>query len=234
MRSAAAAEGQFTEAHPGRSGRPPRALAGEVDARILDAARDLFFERGLAAASMDEIAARARAGKPTIYARFQTKEALFTAVVMRSVADKLARFENYVPTGKTMEERFADVGATALHWALVGDTIGLLRLAIAEARRFPDLASSVHRMTRERAKQAVARLLSEVAQSDELERLPAFAPGRLAATTIFFQDLVILPLIMRALFGEPLEALRAEIEPHVAQTVAFFLAACRYGGMREE
>jgi AcrR family transcriptional regulator len=200
-----------------------------VDTRILDAARGLFFERGLAGASMDEIAGRARAGKPTVYSRFPTKEALFTAVVMRSVADKLAHFEGYVPPGETIDERLESVGRTLLHWALVGDTIGLLRLAIAEALRFPDLASSVYRMTRGRASEVVARLLSEVAHSDERGRLPAFAPERLATTTRFFQDLVILPLIMRALYGEVLAALRAEIEPHVAQTVAFFLAACRYG-----
>jgi hypothetical protein len=36
---------------------------------------------------------------------------------------------------------------------------------------------------------------------------------------------------MRALFGEDLAALRAEIEAHVASTVAFFLAACRQGGI---
>jgi len=34
---------------------------------------------------------------------------------------------------------------------------------------------------------------------------------------------------LRALFGEDLKALRADIGPHVARTVAFFLAACRHG-----
>ena len=38
-------------------------------------------------------------------------------------------------------------------------------------------------------------------------------------------------MLMRALFGEHLTALRAEIAPHVARTVAFFLAACRQGGI---
>ena len=230
MRRPIRTEDIFTARHAVRSGRPPRELAGEVDARILDAAREVFLERGLAGASMDEIAGLARAGKPTIYARFPSKEALFTAVVMRSMADKIAQFENYVPTGETVEERLASVGTTVLHWVLVGDTIGLMRLAIAEARRFPDLASGVYRMARERASEAEARLLSEVAQSDEPGTLPPFAPERLATTTRYFQDLVLLPLIIRALFGEKLEVLRAEIEPHVARTVAFFLAACRDSG----
>jgi hypothetical protein len=61
--------------------------------------------------------------------------------------------------------------------------------------------------------------------------LPAFAPERLATTTRFFLDLVLLPLLMRALVGEKLKPLRAEITPHVARSVTFFLAACRYGGV---
>jgi len=50
-------------------------------------------------------------------------------------------------------------------------------------------------------------------------------------TTRFFQDLVVFPLAMRALFGEQLKELRAEIGPHVKHSVAFFLAACRHGGV---
>ena len=38
-----------------RAGRPSREFAGEVDQRILDAARRVFLERGLAGASIDEI-----------------------------------------------------------------------------------------------------------------------------------------------------------------------------------
>jgi AcrR family transcriptional regulator len=215
----------------GRIGRPPRELAGEVDTRILTAARRVFLERGLAGASIEEIAERACAGKPTIYARFPGKEALFTAVVMRNVATNIARFENYVPTGASIEDRLASLGAAVLHWLLVGDTVGLMRLSISEARRFPDLASSVHRMARGRGLEAVGRLLAEAAQSAELGNLPAFAPQRLATTAEIFVDLVVLPLLLRALHGEKLKSLCAEIEPHVARSVAFFIAACRDGGV---
>ncbi|WP_029581785.1 TetR/AcrR family transcriptional regulator [Bradyrhizobium sp. URHD0069] len=213
-----------------RSGRPPRELAGEVETRILDAAHRVFLEHGLAGASIDEIASVARAGKPTIYARFATKEALFAAVVMRNVV-KIADAHVHVPDGANIEERLADVGAVLLQRALASDNTGLMRLAIAEARRFPDLASSVHRQARERGVDAVARLLGEVAQSNELGTLPAFAPERLETTTRFFLDLVLLPLLIRALFGEKLKTLQEEIQPHVAQSVAFFLAACRTGGV---
>jgi AcrR family transcriptional regulator len=214
-----------------RTGRPPRELAGEVDERILEAARRVFLERGLAGASIDEIASLARAGKPTIYARFPGKEALFTAVVMRSIAANVARFDDYAATGTSIEERLTSTAVTILQWILVSDAIDLMRLAIAEARRFPDLASSVHQMGRERGAETVARLLRDAAQSDELGTLPAFAPQRLAQTARFFQNLVVLPLLMRAIFGEKLKPLLAEVEPHVKRSVAFFLAACRHGGI---
>jgi len=107
----------------------------------------------------------------------------------------------------------------------------MMRLAIAEAGRFPDLASRVNRLGRERAEEAVVRLLGEAAQSDELGKLPAFAPKRLTTTTHFFRELVVLPLLIRALYAEKLNGLHAEIRPHVARSVAFFLAACRLDGV---
>jgi AcrR family transcriptional regulator len=202
-----------------------------VDARILDAAHRVFLERGLGGASIEEIACQARAGKPTIYARYSSKEALFTAVLVRNTDAKIALYQGHIPAGATIEERLASVGVTVLRSVLVRDTVGLMRLGIAEARRFPDLASNVHRMLREYGSEAVARLLAEAAQTNDLGSLPAFAPPRLATTTRLFLDLVLLPLLMRALFGEKLKALHAEIGPHVVRAVVFFLVACRHGGV---
>jgi hypothetical protein len=87
----------------------------------------------------------------------------------------------------------------------------------------------IYAMARERGAQVVARLLAETAQSDELGTLPAFAPERLTTRTRFFQDVVLFPVLFRALFGEKLERLRAEIEPYARRSVALFLGACRHG-----
>ena len=211
-----------------RSGRPPRALAGEAEERILDAARKVFLERGFEGASVDEIADVARAGKPTIYARFPGKEALFGAVMTRKVRENTGSFERITPIGATLEERLASIATTILCKVLMAETVGLCRVTVAEARRFPDLAASVHRMARERTSEAIAQLLGEL---PEAERLPGFAADRRAGTARYFIELILLPMLMRALFGEDLAALRAEIGPHVARTVAFVLAACRQGGI---
>jgi AcrR family transcriptional regulator len=231
MARAPGAKRRTTKLPAGRVGRPPRERAGEVDARILAAARRVFLERGLAGASIDEIANVARAGKPTIYARFPGKEALFAAVAMSNVAATAARFEGHLPSGATLDERLANLGAALVHWILAGDVVAVLRLGISEARRLPDLAINIHLTARRRGEEIVGKLLAEAAQSDALGALPAFAPERLATTTRFFIDLVVWPILVRALFGEKLKDLRAEVEPDVARSVAFFLAACRSGGV---
>jgi len=212
-----------------RFGRPPKELAGEVDARILDAARKVFLERGFEGASIDEIAKVARSGKPTIYARFRDKRALFTAVVTRDILSRISEFKAEVPTGATIEERLTSAASTLLHWGLDSERIALMRLAIAEARRFPDLASTVSRTARDLSTELGVRLLGELTQSDELRSLPAFAPERLRTTARFFLDLIAVPMLLRALFEVNLRTLDAEVDVHVARCVAFFLAACRNG-----
>jgi len=210
-----------------RAGRPPRELAGAVDERILDAARRIFLDQGLNGASIDEIARLARAGKPTIYARFPTKEALFTAVAMRNATSVRAGFESFTPSGITLEERLVSIGTEVLKRLLSSDAIEFMRLAVAEARRFPELAK-VGGLMRQRGAHAVAQALIEATRADATCSSSAFAPGRLEKTTQFFIDLVIERFLIRALFGEHLKVLRAEMDAHISNTVAFFLAACRH------
>ncbi len=215
----------------GRCGRPPRELAGEVDERILEAARRVFLERGFEGASVEEIAEAARSGKPTIYARYPNKQALFAAAYTSALAARTARLASHTPTGTTLEERLTHLGEALLREVLTSEWIGLIRLAIAEARRFPDLGSSVIKITRERGRETIARLLGEMARAEAPGTLPQFNPDHCAAAAQYFCELILLPLLMRALSGEDLETLNAEIGLHISQRVAFFLAACRHGGL---
>jgi AcrR family transcriptional regulator len=57
-----------------------------TDDRLLDAARAVFAEEGFRQATMEAIAVRASSTKPTLYAHFGTKEALYQAAVARETA----------------------------------------------------------------------------------------------------------------------------------------------------
>jgi AcrR family transcriptional regulator len=208
-----------------RCGRPPRGLQGKVEERILDAAGQVFLERGFSGASVDEIAEVASAGKPTIYARFPGKQALFTAVIERLVRRNTS-LEAPSSAPGSLEQRLDALAAGILSKVLTPETIGLIRVAVAEARRFPDLATSVSCMGRQRPTEALTRVFAELAASEEIGASPVFAPDKLPDTARRFLDLVVLPMLVRALFGEDLATLRAEAGPHAARSVAFFLAAC--------
>ncbi len=212
-----------------RQGRPRRELAGEVDARILDAAYRLFVERGLAGASIDEIARLAPVSKPTIYARFASKEELFTAVLLQK-ADALTQVKSYRVAGATIEERILSLVTVVMNAILAEDTVQVIRIAIAEARRFPELAYTFQRITRERWEEALLELLAEVAHPNERASAPPLLGDRERPARLFF-SLFIAPLLLRALLGEELEAVRAEIGPHAGSGAPIFLKACEGWGL---
>ncbi|MDP9235640.1 MAG: TetR/AcrR family transcriptional regulator, partial [Actinomycetota bacterium] len=57
----------------------------ERRAQLIDVGRSVFAERGFEAASVEEIAARARITKPVVYEHFNGKEGLYAVVVDREV-----------------------------------------------------------------------------------------------------------------------------------------------------
>ena len=176
-----------------RAGRPSRELADQVDERILDAARHVFLDRGLGGASINQIARLAHAGKGTIYAHFSArspmKEALFEAVMSRTAALWTDAFKIHAPIGTTPEKQLVDFAKEILTNLLSSGTIDFARLCMAEAGQYPDLPRLV-RTARQHGADVIVQALSEVAQGDEFDALPALAPERLPTTTQYFLDLV--------------------------------------------
>lgn len=70
-----------TEAIRPKRKRVPRAIR---EPQMLDAATEVFSQRGFHAASMDEIASRVSVTKPMLYAYFGSKEGLYSAAVKRA------------------------------------------------------------------------------------------------------------------------------------------------------
>ena len=207
-----------------RLGRPPKELAGDVKARILDAAQRVFLTRGYQSASLDEIAEGASASKPTIYAHFEGKEALFEAVVAR-VIDGLTNFDGFEPKGRNVQDRLASLGIEVVE-RFLEETIAVTRATIAEADRFPALSRHVHEAGRDRAAAAVSHVLSDATHELSRGSKGPFSPKRSLTTAQIFMDLILLPMLMRALMGEGAKELRSELPAFVRERVSFFLAAC--------
>jgi len=106
--------------------------------RILDAAFQVFSQSGYAGASMDAIAEAAGVSKPTLYQYFGAKEALFAAM-MDTARD--AMLEPFDGTGDMVAQlhRFAWAYADTV---MRPDLLGLARLVIGEAARFPEIGAA--------------------------------------------------------------------------------------------
>ncbi len=76
--TATAAGSEGASPSPARARRPRREA---VRRRLLDAALAVFAERGFAGASLDEVAAAAGLTKGAIYSNFESKDALFFAMM---------------------------------------------------------------------------------------------------------------------------------------------------------
>lgn len=121
---------------------PPRRRRKEArPAEIVAAAMAVFADVGFAAARMDEIARRAGVAKGTVFVYFPTKNDLFRAVAQSVLA------VNFEPL-RLMADQPLDriVPLLLARAAYVGDTpvAAVVRLLIAEARTFPDLAQVWH------------------------------------------------------------------------------------------
>jgi AcrR family transcriptional regulator len=108
---------------------------------ILEAALAVFAERGFAAARLDDVAARARISKGTLYLYFDSKEALFKAVVRAAIVPNIAQAE---AAASGFPGPTADLLAAVLRrlgQVMAETPIGAIpKLMLAEAGNFPDLA----------------------------------------------------------------------------------------------
>lgn len=109
---------------------------------LLDAALDLFVEKGFAATRAEEVAARAGVSKGTLFLYFPSKEELFKAVVRENIS---GRFAEWNEEFQAFEGSSADMVRYCMRvwWDRVGATraSGITKLIISEARNFPDIAA---------------------------------------------------------------------------------------------
>ena len=109
---------------------------------LLDAALDLFVEKGFAATRAEEVAARAGVSKGTLFLYFQSKEELFKAVVRENIS---GRFTEWRAELETFEGTTSELLAYCMNswWERVGLTraSGLTKLMMSEAKNFPDIAA---------------------------------------------------------------------------------------------
>jgi AcrR family transcriptional regulator len=153
---------------------------------VLDAAADLLIEGGMAAATMEAIAARAGVSKATIYKWWPSRGHVALDSLFIRTQPPMA-----VEAGSTLEETLiAQVGALA---GLLRDpaTASLMRETVAVAQTDPDIRSALDTRWLRPRRAAVERVLRDAAERGEIRADVDFAAA---------MDQLFGPLYYRLLF----------------------------------
>lgn len=169
-------------AEPGRK-RRKEARPSELTA----AALELFVEKGFAATRLEDVAARAGVSKGTLYLYFDSKEALFKAVIQEGIVPALAE-------GEAIAARHVGSAFELLRelldnwWVMIGETrlSGVSKLMISEARNFPEVAQFYYENVIRRGRALIGAALERGMASGEFRRMDV-------NTCI---DVVIAPVLM--------------------------------------
>jgi len=169
----------------GQARRERRKLARPGE--LLDAALDLFVEKGYAATRVEEVAARAGVSKGTLFLYFPTKEELFKAVVRENIS---GRFSEWNQEFEAFDGSTAEMVAYCLNvwWERIGATraSGITKLIISEARNFPDIAAFYQQEVIRPGTQLIRRILERGVARGEFRPLDLdYAVYNLVAPMIF-------------------------------------------------
>jgi len=120
---------------------PPRQRRKEARPQeLLDAALELFVEKGFAATRSEEVAARAGASKGTLYLYYPSKEELLKAVIRENISREIAHGQDLV---RGFDGPMRELLPQLIHewWRRIGETraSGICKLMLAEVRNFPDI-----------------------------------------------------------------------------------------------
>lgn len=187
---------------------------------ILAAALSVFSERGFAAARLDDVAERAGIAKGTIYLYFSTKEELFEAVVRDAFSPVLERMTGAMALPDMSCRALVELMIRTMYVQMVAtERREILRLLVAEAKRFPDLVSFYHREAISRGKAIAGEILRRGIASGEFRDSPATR----------YPEVLMGPAILAAVWKlvfEPVEPMDLDrmVEAHLDLVLGSILA----------
>jgi AcrR family transcriptional regulator len=193
---------------------PPRTTRRGEDRekRFLGAARDVFYESGFEAASVNEIVRRAGDSLATLYAQFDSKKGLFLALVDDGVAAMRA---DLAAAEGPLEDALGTLARNYLDGVMAPGAIGTFRILVGEGRNFPDIAQTFFERGPKKLRQDMSAFLAERAALGEID----CADTDFAAQA-FFDMLRSHHRVRRAAHIDNSET---DLGPHIDKVVTLFL-----------
>lgn len=150
-----------------RRARSPEAKAARRKA-LLDAALDVFFEQGFAAARMETIARSAGVSKGTAYLYFDSKEALFRAIVEEVALPRIQALEKAAEVPLPLAEHLPSMMKLAANFVQYSPMPRIAKVLIGEGGQFPELLRFYHEKVIARGLGVLTRLLEAARARGEI------------------------------------------------------------------
>lgn len=186
--------------------------------QILEGARKVFLEDGFAGASMNEIARVSGVSKGTLYVYFQSKEALFEALIWADKRHQAERMFDLAGTETDVRSALISIGTSLLTYLLRPESIALVRTVIASAGKFPQIGQTFYAAGPGFGIERLAAYLNQQVIKGSL----VIDDTRLAASQ--FLELSNAGIFKARMFGIAVEAGREDIARNVSRAADMFLA----------
>ncbi len=186
------------DAAAGATPAPPRRRRKEARPdELIDAALQLFSEKGFAATRSEEVARRAGVSKGTLYLYYPSKEELLRAVIEQRLSAEITSVATRV------RQHPGSAAAVLLEllpawWRRIYDspTSAVFKLVVTEVRNFPEIATFYASEVAEPGKQLVGELIARGVREGD------FRPVDVPHTVLS----LLLPMVMLCLHKHSLGA----------------------------
>jgi AcrR family transcriptional regulator len=184
---------------------------------LLEAAFSVFVEKGFADARLDDIAAKAGVSKGTVYLYFDSKEAIFRAIIGQVADEKLEMLSQLVEAHQgsfaALIRQLAQMMAAQIS---MPPLVHFPRLIIGESRRFPELAAFYLETAISRGRKVIMRIIERGQETGEFRPIPARH-----AAHLFISPMLFVPIYTSTFAQHDPEPF--DLDGHVAAHLDIFL-----------
>ena len=154
---------------------------------ILFAALNLFVSKGFASTRIEDIAKQANVSKGTVYLYFSSKEDLFKKMVHEVMVPKINEVEEYISSYQGSQSELLQ--QVIRHWWKTikeSGLIGVPKLIIAEADKFPDLTRFYMKEVIHRIQSILMNILDKGQKKKEFKAMDTVLTTRVIMSSLVY------------------------------------------------
>ena len=183
---------------------------------IIRGATTMFLKHGFSTVSMDKIAQAAPVSKATLYKYFDSKNALFTAVIDELCDSLFQTMDEALLDSGSVENNLTNIATAFVDLIFTEEALAIYRLVISECRDFPELGRLLYEGA---PKDLLSQLEHYLININKLDHINIVSPAFAADA---FLSLLKGELHFQCLLGIKAPPSVEEKKTHINQVVAFY------------